>query len=382
MFRNAKRMGRWIAVALAIGLFSSSLAMAKKPPTLPPDDDTPPYTFVDLLGLPAADFLQSDAHAVSEPDANGALFVAGNSRDAGKFYPVAWSVEADGSFSEPLDLGGPAIKMPADANNAGIVVTSSGHVFVPPYLDAQELPMGDAANAVRVYASAINNHDQIVGWIIYDGEPTGYGKGALWQLVDGNVPDDPVILEDFYPPGATSFIPKAISETGVMAGNLEDIAIAAVARFQGSELQIDPLGTVPGFTWSGADAISSDGEWVTGTSRNLEGPSQAFLFSTSTAGLVGLVGLAGAERNSFAWDVNTAGHVVGTSDTGEGRYSMTAVLWRDGQVFDLNTLTDAGNKAHLAIPKAINDAGHIVGLVDYSRPISEAHGYLLIPNGE
>jgi uncharacterized membrane protein len=60
---------------------------------------------------------------------------------------------------------------------------------------------------------------------------------------------------------------------------------------------------------------------------------------------------------------------------------MTAALWRDGQVFDLNTLTDAGSKAHLANSKAINDAGHIVGWVDFARPISEAHGYLLIPNG-
>ena len=65
-----------------------------------------------------------------------------------------------------------------------------------------------------------------------------------------------------------------------------------------------------------------------------------------------------------------------------GRYSQAAVLWENGMVFDLNTLTDAGNKTHLVNAKAINDAGHIVGIMHISRPVSEAHGYLLIPNGD
>ena len=36
MFRNLKQMGRWIAIAVAIGLVCSSAALAKKPPKPPP----------------------------------------------------------------------------------------------------------------------------------------------------------------------------------------------------------------------------------------------------------------------------------------------------------------------------------------------------------
>jgi probable HAF family extracellular repeat protein len=162
-----------------------------------------------------------------------------------------------------------------------------------------------------------------------------------------------------------------------MAGDVEDIATAAVARIEGGELQIDPLGVLPGFNWSDADAISSDGTWVAGTCRR-EGPWQAFRWSAAT-GMQDLGSLA--DRNSWAYDVNNAGQVVGMSDLEYGgRYSQAAVLWENGLVFDLNALTDAGNKIHLPLAKGINDAGHIVGIMDISRPVSEQHGFLLIPN--
>jgi probable HAF family extracellular repeat protein len=377
MLRYPKHLGRWTAIAVVIGLVCSADILAKKPDKPPSGGDgdkIAPYTFVDLLGLPSNDFLQSDAHSVSEPDADGALFVAGNSRVAGEFFPVLWSLDADGSFADPLNLGGPASHREAEVNDAGIVATFSGSVFVPGR-DRQQLP---APGSVAVHATDINNSDQIAGYVVYDDGITRYGTGALWTLDQLGGVSGPILLDDDLPEGM-SFIPQGISDTGVMAGELVDMAVAAIAWFEGDVLQIEALGTLPGFDWSGADAISSDGAWVAGTCRR-EGPWQAFLWSATTGEMTGLLGLVGEDCNSHAWDVNSAGHVVGTSDTGEGRYSMTAVLWQGGQVFDLNTLTDAGNKAHLAIPKAINDTGHIVGLVDYSRPLSEMHGYLLIPN--
>ena len=95
--------------------------------------------------------------------------------------------------------------------------------------------------------------------------------------------------------------------------------------------------------------------------------------------MTGLVGLAGAERNSFAYDVNRAGQVVGNSDTGGGRYSMAGVLWDNGQPVELNDLAGAGSKIHIDIGKGINDAGYIAGLMRISRPVSEVHGFLMIP---
>ena len=326
-----------------------------------------------LLGLPGASSLQSDAQSVSQADTSGAFFIAGNSRDPDGFCPVLWSAEAGGAFAGPLDLDGPALNMQAAVNDTGTVVTASGQVFVLG-LEMQELPK---LNAVDAHASAINNNDEIVGWIIYDDGSTREVKGALWALDEDGVPGDPLILDDLYPAGVSFFLPMDISDTGVMAGEVQDFSIAAIARIEGSELQIDPLGVLPGFDWSGADAISSDGTWVAGTCRR-DGPWQAFLWSADD-GMIDLGSLA--DRNSYAYDVNNAGQVVGMSDLPYGgRYSQAAVLWENGLVFDLNTLVDAGSKIHLPLAKGINNAGNIVGLMHISRPISESHGCLLIPN--
>ncbi len=105
---------------------------------------------------------------------------------------------------------------------------------------------------------------------------------------------------------------------------------------------IDPLGTLPGFSWSGRrrDQLRTGRGWP--AHADVRRPGQAFRLSTH--GEHDGPGGACRDRNSFAWDVNSAGHVVGTSDTGEGRYSMAAVLWGDGQVFDLNDLATPGTR--------------------------------------
>ncbi len=49
MLRSTKQMGRWIAIAVAIGLFCSWEAQAKKPPKPPGDDSSAGYTIVPFL---------------------------------------------------------------------------------------------------------------------------------------------------------------------------------------------------------------------------------------------------------------------------------------------------------------------------------------------
>jgi hypothetical protein len=49
-------------------------------------------------------------------------------------------------------------------------------------------------------------------------------------------------------------------------------------------------------------------------------------------------------------------------------------------MFDLNRLADTGSKFHLQSPHDINERGHIAGTMRISRPVSELHGFLLIPN--
>ncbi len=364
MFRNPKQMGRWIAIAVAIGLFCSSQALAKKPPKPPADDPAAPYTLVDLLGIPGGSFLQSDAHAVSGLDAEGGVFVAGNSHTAGEVHPVLWAVDGDGSFTEPLDLGGPANTNRVDVNDAGIVITASAHVFVPGR-PMQELPR---VGAVRTTASAVNNLGQIVGTNAFDNGEEYQWFGALWELDEHGLPGNPISLGDFFP--------TDISDTGVMAG--ESLGLAAIAWFDAQDdLRVEFLGVLEGHDWSHTEAISTNGVWVAGTCDIADG-GEAFLWSEST----GMIGLGSFGRTSKARGVNNAGQVVGICDTNYGgRYSQAAFLW-DGQMFDLNALVDTGGKIHLQLAKDINDAGHIVGLLHISRPVSESHGFLLIPNGE
>ena len=46
---------------------------------------------------------------------------------------------------------------------------------------------------------------------------------------------------------------------------------------------------------------------------------------------------------------------------------------------NLNKPSDT--KAHLVFINSISDAGHIVGLMDFSEPLSEQHGFMLISIG-
>jgi probable HAF family extracellular repeat protein len=140
---------------------------------------------------------------------------------------------------------------------------------------------------------------------------------------------------------------------------------------------IHSLGMLPGYDLTDARAISSNGVWVAGHCRAIGGPTGAFVWSETTD-MIGLGRFGGA--TSWALGVNNAGEVVGWSDTGGGKHSQAAFLWQDGIMFDLNLLADTGGKIHLQLAKDINNAGHVVGLMSISRPVSESHGFLLIPN--
>ena len=45
---------------------------------------------------------------------------------------------------------------------------------------------------------------------------------------------------------------------------------------------------------------------------------------------------------------------------------------------DLGGFT-GGGKRHLQIANAINNAGHVAGLLTLGKPVSEQHGFLLVP---
>lgn len=379
-----RNMARTLIAAVALSLIGFSVSEAKKPDnTGPPPDDggaAAPFTLVDLLGLPGGAGLQSQAVAVNEPDQLGDVQLVGASYVLGEYRPAKWSVNADGSTVLISDLGLPVGAIAGyayDINDLGEVVFHTIHAsgasdegaawVIVSGRDPRELPK---AGGVTAYAEAINNSGVIVGSIVFvevvNGKTTRTGAGALWRLDANGTPGAPVDLG--------SFFPKDISETGVMAGEDETAGVAATATLDTNDNPIVvSLGVVPGHSWSRAKAISDDGTWVVGNSRNLS-ENEGFRWSLG-AGIEGLGRFGGVSGDAL--DVNNDGDVVGWSDTGGGKWSQTAVLWLDNQMYDLNSLVDT--KAHLGRAESINDAGHSGGYMDLPKPTSEQHGYLLIP---
>ena len=111
---------------------------------------------------------------------------------------------------------------------------------------------------------------------------------------------------------------------------------------------------------------------VAGNSKSLAF-NEAFVW-TANDGMVGLGSLGGNE--SVATDINDKGQIVGWSESG-GRYPQVAFVWQNGQMFDLNRITEgAGGKKWIQIASGINDEGHIVG---YGLHEGETRAFLLIP---
>jgi probable HAF family extracellular repeat protein len=352
MSRNTMPWGRWFAIAVAIGLLCPVVLLAGKP-TKPPATS---YSLVDLLGFPRASGLQSDANAVSQTRGDGSFFVVGVSIAAdGADHTALWTVASDGSFGgSPANLGEPFGDV-GDVNDSGVVV-ARGYVFVPS-LPTQTLPETDSTGW------AVNNLGQIVGGFRSDGQ----WRSAMWELDEYGVPVGPLDL-------GTTFSPSDISDTGVMAGQDEN-GVAAIAWLdEFGALHVQSLGTLPGYSWSRAVAISTDGTWVAGECSGTN--QQAFRWSATT-GMIGLGTLGG--NYSSASGVNNAGKVVGTSNASGGRQPQTAFLWQNGTMFNLNSLTDMPSGKHLQLARDINNAGHIVGWMGIFRPVSEVHGFLVIP---
>src|SRR5262249_41777517 len=73
---------------------------------------------------------------------------------------------------------------------------------------------------------------------------------------------------------------------------------------------------------------------------------------------------------SVAFGVNRFGQIVGSAD-------FRAVLWEDGQIYQLNDLLVAGTAAgSLGVARSINDKGYIVG---FGIDDTGTHPFLLVP---
>jgi probable HAF family extracellular repeat protein len=130
---------------------------------------------------------------------------------------------------------------------------------------------------------------------------------------------------------------------------------------------ITPLGDLPGYDSTVAQAINNRGEVLV----NASGPTglRSFLFRAGQFVELSLPG----DLQSVANGINNLGQVVGYSDYANG--PRRAFLHTDGVTQEIRDLLHSARGRTLLIAHAINDRGQIVGQNDDA----ENHAYLLTP---
>lgn len=252
------------------------------------------------------------------------------------------------------------------------------------------------------WAQDINASGLITGWA---DDAAKAHRAFIWDAISGMQSLGTL-------PGYSSSEGHGINSQGWVAGTVYEFGTSAAFVWNGSTLL--SLGTLPGGTSSAGYAINDAG-WVTGTAD-----SQAMVWNgTSMVGIGVLPGYAG----STGRDINNAGVVIGTSsgpgspdegfvwdgstmtglgflpgdnrsagnglnDLGQmvgqsiglGPISINgrAVLWEDGNIYDLNTLIVGPNPfVTLRAATDISNTGLITGYA--ALPNGLDHAFLLTP---
>jgi probable HAF family extracellular repeat protein len=395
MSTHLKRPLGWLAISPVVAACAALLwygaALADKPdrPGKPDGDDEISYLVTDLPGFDHGGSSQSQAFAVSNPDADENVLVVGKSWLFDPTHPtgvaeraVMWKVSATGDVLAMMDLG----YLPGDTegrwresialavNDVGMAVgwstidspvwTTRAVVFMPDGSIIDLGTLGGTSSGAKAINNPVNGVTQVIG-----------GAGAYWEVdILGNVfgPIDLTAAGDFSLGGSEA---GAINNSGVMAGVSQGIAALACFDDDGT-LWTNQLGTLGG-TSSRANSVDDFGN-AAGRSETASGEHHAFLWQEGN-GMTDLGTLGGP--GSFARGINVVNgsiQVVGESET--ANLAGRAVLWENGAITELNALIPGKPKWSLSQACAVNQAGQIVGLGRIGGRRGEYHGYLLMPN--
>ena len=257
---------------------------------------------------------------------------------------------------------------------------------------AQPIRLPPLAGHILSRAIAINDAGIVVGWSEDGVNGTWDSIGVVWRVV---VDDDGAVYVNG--PQPLGPLVEASSSTTVDVNEVIDgTAQATGYSFNGAreatvwtiELNADGTLAVPGPpkglgglglltpTWSEGYAINNFGD-VCGFS------DQWPFIAPAGSGALPLPLPEGAEATGgWAWDVNDAGHVVGSLAIKKRRNSTHGVdhayLWSGGEVIDLATQID-GKSGWESLRQAnqISNSGVIAGqgVLDVNR-----RGFLMLPN--
>lgn len=230
-------------------------------------------------------------------------------------------------------------------------------------------PLEGGTHSVAVGANA---HGEVVGWAETGFEDPTCGPDrnqqlqflpVVWKPRTGEIRSLPPFGECPDGPCSTGTA-NAINNNGQIVG-ISGECDQAVGRASARYIVMwedgvpKDLGNIGGDHWNTPTAINDEGQ-VVGFANVEPGPGfggeHGFLW-TEEVGIQDLGTLDGDVR-SQAWGINEHGQVVGLSIGADG---LSAVLWEDGEIIDLNERVAFGYDKRLAFANDINDLGIITG---------------------
>ncbi len=227
-------------------------------------------------------------------------------------------------------------------NDRGVVVGYSRGAFTRGVLWKKGKPKLLKSLRGLPYSTAhdVNDRGQIVG-------DASKGQGdlvpVLWK--GSSARKLPVL------PGATRSLARAINNRGQIVGYSGSGQISYACSWERGRITKLPL--VGGYTESSAEDLNEAGQVVGSVSQDSAGPAVVWQEGLPSV----LPGLGGPDAGAKA--INEAGLIVGIAQLPSG--VSHAVLWREGQVYDLNDLIPTGSGWILESALNVNDQGWIVG---------------------
>ncbi len=363
-----------------------------------------PKTVYNVLTLPSLGGVAGQANSINDRGwASGVADFAGD----GTGHAALWM-----NSTEVVDLGalgGPqansAVAWPVKATNGVIVGISetadtqlANDTFSCWPFFTPGSPTGKACNGFRwqkgsmtalppfpggfnSYATAANNRGQIVGWA-ENGTPDptctpGFQvlqfRAVIWQP-DGSMQELPPLAGD------STTAAEAINDLGQVVGisgacevAVGDMSAAHAVMWQNG-VPTD-IGNLGGHSWNTPTAINNHGTVVGFALRAGQDGTrnfQAFVW-TSATGMKALP-MAADDIRSEALGVNDKDQIVGLS---RGPSGIRAVLWQNGVLTELNSLTAAGSP-YLLYANDINNAGEIAGEA-FDGATGAAPAYVAVP---
>ncbi|HHL40450.1 MAG TPA: DUF3466 family protein [Deltaproteobacteria bacterium] len=268
-------------------------------------------------------------------------------------------IYSGGSFKVFGPLSGHSWSQARAVNSSGQVAgtsgDSSGAKMGYLYSGGVVTPLGTLPGGSSSVAFDINDAGEIVGY-------SSSSLGTRGFIYSGGVMSDLGSLD-----GGTWVSAKAINNLGQVVGVSEKGGVQSAFLYEGGVMKA--VGTLPGGTSSVALDINDSGQ-IVGWSDSQAG-RMAFFYDGSV--MTGLGILQGGSW-SEAYGVNSFGHVVGRSNSSQGW--SRAFLYRNGVLYDLNSLIPQGSGWVLQSAFAINDVGYIVGT---GKVNSRQHAFMLTP---